>query len=80
MSFNYLDLSVLAYANNSTLWHYKTKDKSIETDGYFSGSQVDLLRVNDLLICNINTDETPVLKFYVVVGNENNNVTVKPIN
>lgn len=33
MSFITSDLSVLAYANNFTLWHYTTEDADITTGG-----------------------------------------------
>lgn len=77
MSFTTTDLSVLAYANNFTLWHYTTPDNTaaVETAGYFNKA-VDMLRVNDLLIMNIDTDGTPLTKFYVVTGNDGSSVTV----
>ncbi len=58
MAFIASDLSVLAYANNFTLWHYTTIDSSVTTAGYFNKA-VDMLRVNDLIIANVDTDGTP---------------------
>ena len=77
MAFTASDLSVLAYANNFTLWHYTTVDNTatIEGAGYFN-SAVDMLRVNDLLIINIDTDGTPATKFYIVTGNDGTTVTI----
>ena len=77
MTFKASDLSVLAYANNFTLWHYTTIDNSstITTSGYFN-SAVDMLRLNDLMIINIDTDGTPSTKFYIVTGNDGASVTV----
>ena len=77
MAFKSSDLSVLAYANNFTLWHYTSVDNTatIEGAGYFNNA-VDMLRVNDLLIVNIDTDGTPATKFYVVTGNDGSSVTV----
>ncbi len=75
MAYTASDLSVLAYANNFTLWHYTTIDASIETSGYFDNA-VDLLRVNDLIITNIDTDGTPSTKFYIVTGNDGSSVSV----
>ena len=77
MSFSSSNLSVLAYANNFTLWHYTTTDDvtAIETAGYFD-SAVDMLRVNDLMIVNIDTDGTPATDFYIVTGNDGSSVTV----
>lgn len=77
MAFKSSDLSVLAYANNFTLWHYTTIDNTaaIEGAGYFDKA-VDMLRVNDLMIVNIDTDGTPATKFYIVTGNDGSSVTV----
>ncbi len=69
------DLSVLAYANNFTLWHYKTFDSSVTTGGYFNNA-ADMLHVGDLLIANLDTDGTPSTKFYVVTGISSGVVTV----
>ncbi|MCK6417824.1 MAG: hypothetical protein L6Q57_02655 [Alphaproteobacteria bacterium] len=62
------DLSVLAYANNFTLWHYTTTDASVTSAGYFNKAS-EMMRVNDLIIVNIDTDGTPSTKFYVVTSN-----------
>lgn len=75
MAFKSSDLSVLAYANNFTLWHYTTADTSIEGAGYFNNA-VDMLRVNDLMIVNIDTADTPETAFYIVAGNDGSSVTV----
>ena len=77
MSFTASNLSVLAYANNFTLWHYTSIDTAgtIEGAGYFNNA-VDMLRVNDLMIVNIDTDGTPATDFYIVTGNTGSAVTV----
>lgn len=77
MSYTPPNLSVLAYANNFTLWHYTTTDTAtqIAAAGYFNGAG-DMLRVNDLMILNIDTDGTPSTKFYVVTANSGGAVTV----
>ena len=52
MSFAINDLSVLAYANGFTLWHYKTEtDKlpSVQKPGYFDDA-VDMLASGDMLL------------------------------
>lgn len=71
------DLSVLAYANNFTLWHYVTTHKAttLMENNYFNGAS-DMLRVNDLLIVNTDTDGEPQTKFLVVTGNDGSNVKV----
>ncbi|MGQ0526458.1 MAG: hypothetical protein ACT4OY_00270 [Alphaproteobacteria bacterium] len=75
MSFSSSDLSVLAYANNFTLWHYVTTDNAVTSGGYFNNA-ASMLRVNDLIIANVDTDGTPVTKFYIVTGNTGSAVTV----
>jgi len=77
MAFTPSNLSVLAYANNFTLWHYTSIDTAltIEGAGYFNNA-VDMLRVNDLMIVNIDTDGTPATDFYIVTGNDGSSVTV----
>ena len=75
MAFIASDLSVLAYANNFSLWHYTTVDADVTTAGYFN-SAAGMLRVGDLIIANVDTDGTPVNKFYVVTANDGSTVTV----
>ncbi len=77
MAFASKDLSVLAYANNFTLWHYTTADvaATVTGAGYFNVA-APMLRVNDLIICNVNTGATPATNFYVVTGNTGSVVTV----
>ena len=43
MSFAARDLSVLAYANGFTLWHFTTTDASVATLGYFDTAKVERL-------------------------------------
>jgi hypothetical protein len=75
MAFKATDLSVLAYANNFTLWHYTTVDASVTGVGYFN-SATDMVRVNDLIIANMSTGGTPSTKFYIVTGNAGGVVAV----
>lgn len=75
MAFASKDLSVLAYANNFTLWHYTTFDSAVTGGGYFN-SAAGMLRVNDLIITNLDTDGTPSTVFYIVTGNTGTAVTV----
>ena len=77
MTFKTSDLSVLAYANKFTLWHYVTEDDAVTGAGYFDKA-ADMLRVNDLIIANVDTDgstESATI-FYVVTGNTGTAVTV----
>ncbi len=75
MAYASSDLSVLAYANNFTLWHYTTIDASVTTSSYFDKA-VDMIRVNDLIIANIDTDGVPATTFYVVTGNDGSSITI----
>lgn len=53
MAFRNMNLSVIAYANNWTLWHYKTQDKMSEIDmDYFPKDIVRLMAVGDMIIIN----------------------------
>lgn len=69
------DLSVLAYANNFTLWHYKTIDSAVTSGGYFNNA-ADMMHTGDLIIANLDTDGTPSTKFYIVTGISSGVVTV----
>lgn len=75
MAYNSSNLSVLAYANNFTLWHYTTTDASVTGTGYFNAA-ADMLRVNDLIITNTSTGGSPATIFYIVTGNTGTAVTV----
>jgi hypothetical protein len=60
MAYQSKDLSVLAYANGFTLWHYSTPDAagSVDTAGYFNPA-ADMLRAGDIIIANTETSGTP---------------------
>lgn len=77
MSFKASDLSVLAYANNFTLWHYVTQDDAITGVGYFDKA-ADMLRVNDLVIANVDIDGSTqsMTVFYVVTTNTGSSVSI----
>ena len=51
MSFTARELSVLAYANGFTLWHYRTAADDLLGAGYFDSAQ-ELLRQGDQIIAN----------------------------
>ena len=53
MAYKPSNLSVLAYANGFTLWHYLTEDASDEIGSpcYFDKAR-DMLRVSDMVIIN----------------------------
>ena len=75
MAYKATDLSVLAYANNFTLWHYVTTDDDVTTSGYFDKA-ADMVRAGDLIIANVDTDGTPATTFYVVSAVSGSGVTI----
>lgn len=56
MAYKSSDLSVIAYANGFTLWHYATADAAavVDTSGYFDDA-ADMLRVGDMILANTGT-------------------------
>lgn len=70
MAYASKDLSVLAYANGFTLWHYATADLAadVDTTGYFNGAS-DLLRVGDMVLANCASGGTPSAGVLVVATN-----------
>ncbi|MBL6931196.1 MAG: hypothetical protein ISR46_06815 [Rhodospirillales bacterium] len=70
MAFKSKDLSVLAYANGFTLWHYTSVDLAadIDTAGYFNDAS-DMVRVGDMVMANADTDGTPASGIYLVNAN-----------
>lgn len=75
MSLQLSELSVLAYANNFTMWHYKTEDASVTTSNYFDNA-ADMINENDLIVATIDTDGTPSTQFYIVSAATNGTVTI----
>ncbi len=80
MAFQSKDLSVLAYANGFTLWHYTTIDVTgdVDTSNYFNDAS-DMLRVGDMLFANVDTDGTPAGGIFFVTSNTGGNVDVADI-
>lgn len=83
MAFKLRDLSVLAYANGFTLWHYTSTDTADEVcrDGYFNGvksyepDSLLMLRAGDMILANLDTDGTSAAGIFLVSFSDN--VTVK---
>lgn len=70
MAFQARNLSVLAYANGFTLWHYTTVDAAtvVDTAGYFDAA-AEMLRVGDIVIANVDTDGTPGAGLFQIKSN-----------
>ena len=73
MAFLARELSVLAYANGFTLWHYRTGADDLLTPGYFDSAQ-ELLREGDQIIAN--TGAAPGIVNLVVTRVEDDSVGV----
>lgn len=71
MAFDAAELSVLAYANGFTLWHYRTADpaESVLADGlgYFAAAN-ELLRAGDRIMVNLPEGGRPRLVDLVVTA------------
>ena len=74
MAFETKDLSVLAYANGFTLWHYKTPDAELAA-GYFDEA-ADMLRSGDIIVANVNEADERRMSILHVVSSANHAVAV----
>ncbi|EPY02649.1 hypothetical protein [Magnetospirillum fulvum] len=74
------DLSVLAYANGFTLWHYTTPDLAsvVDTTGYFNPA-AQMLRVGDIVIANVDTAGSMKAGLFLVSANANGIVDVNDL-
>lgn len=70
MAFQSKDMSVLAYANGFTLWHYTTVDiaTDVDTAGYFN-TAADMLRIGDMVFANVDTAGAPGAGIFLVNAN-----------
>ncbi len=77
MTFANNNLSVLAYANGFTLWHYRTTDAAttVDTTGYFNAA-INMLRVGDMILSNSGPTGSVSNGVYVVITNDGTNVDV----
>lgn len=66
MSVNLSNLSVLAYANNFTIWHYKATGEDPRAPGYFDKAH-DMMQANDIVFTM-----TDVYKGILIVHERNN--------
>lgn len=70
MAFQSRNLSVLAYANGFTLWHYASPDAAgdVDTAGYFNAA-AGMLRTGDMILANLATGGTPAAGILLVASN-----------
>jgi hypothetical protein len=85
MAFDSAELSVLAYANGFTLWHYRTADTDADLlcagagRGYFAAAD-ELLRPGDQIIANLpRAGRTVVVNLMVTAVDAGGPVAVEPI-
>ena len=71
------NLSVLAYANGFTLWHYTTPDvpNTVYTAGYFNPA-ADMIRVGDIILANAETGGAAKAGLFLVSSNSGGVVDV----
>ncbi len=74
------NLSVLAYANGFTLWHYTTPDaaNTVDTAGYFNGA-AEMMRVGDVILANTDTGGAPKGGLLLVSANAGGVVDVNDL-
>jgi hypothetical protein len=70
MAYQPKNLSVLAYANGFTLWHYATPDaaNAVDTAGYFDAA-ADMIRVGDVILANTETGGAAKAGLFLVSSN-----------
>jgi hypothetical protein len=80
MAYQSKDLSVLAYANGFTLWHYTTADtaNTVDASGYFNAAST-MLRVGDIVVANVDTAGTMKAGLFLVSANTGGVVDVNDL-
>ena len=70
MAFQNKNLSVIAYANGFTLWHYSSASETLATitaNGYFNNVKT-LMNIGDVVIINA-SDNTAIKKINITASN-----------
>ena len=70
MAFQNKNLSVIAYANGFTLWHYASNNETVSTisaTGYFNDVKT-LMNIGDVIIINA-SDNTTIKKINITASN-----------
>jgi len=78
MAFESKNLSVLAYANGFTLWHYTTADAAVSGPGYFNYA-CRMLRVGDMILANVGVGSAVKGGIFLVSANSDGVVSVTDI-
>ncbi len=76
MAFQSNDLSVLAYANGFTLWHYTSGDaaSTITASQYFNKAN-DIIRSGDMVLLNANINSSSRSSHILILTKNKNAVT-----
>ena len=75
MAYDARNLSVIAYANGFTLWHYGTEDGAFDPASDLNGA-ADLLRVGDIILVSVTPESgTKSTRIYGVTANAGTAVT-----
>ena len=77
MAYNKENLSVLAYANGFTLWHYTTPDAAskVDTAGYFDDA-AGMLHAGDMVLANTETGGAAKAGLFLVASASGGSVDV----
>ena len=80
MSMNSKNLSVLAYSNGFTLWHYKTEDEKsvVATSGYFN-DVANIFNVGDMIVASMDVNGSLTTSLFVVASVDAGVVSVSDI-
>lgn len=76
MSYDPKNLSVLAYANGFTLWHYATSDTTVLSPAGYFNDAADMLRKGDVIIAHVGTSGTTNAQTIAVRTSQNGVVQV----
>lgn len=77
MAYQSKNLSVIAYANGFTFWHYATEDTaSIVDEANYFDDAADMLRVGDVMLANLDTSGDLTTAFLAVSSNSSGCVQI----
>lgn len=80
MPFETKNLSVLAYANGFTLWHYTTEEPEavVNATGYFDGAS-DMVRKGDMVLATVDKDGANDGEILLVEAKDGGAVTMSKV-
>lgn len=80
MAYEHKNLSVLAYANRFTLWHFTTTDPAtvVSRTGYFNDA-AKMIQVGDMILANVDVDGDSGGGIFLVKGNADGVVDVSDL-